>query len=208
MKIYGHANSRSVRAVWAAEEVGASYDYESIDLFGGAARREPFISINPAGKVPVLVDGDLVLTESAAICNYLAMRHPAAGLLPAEGTHERALVERWSYFAMTELEQPLWTITKHKIVYPESKRVPAIIDTALWEFAKTAKLLEQGLGEREFIVGERFSVADILLAHCLSWAKAFKVPIESESLMAYGKRMWARPALARAVAREQAAEHG
>ncbi|WP_137936985.1 glutathione S-transferase family protein [Chitinivorax sp. B] len=204
MKIYGHVNSRSTRALWAAEEVGASYEYESIDLMGGAARREPYISINPGGKVPALVEGELVLTESAAICNYLANRFPEASLLPKEGSKERALVDRWSYFAMTEMDAPLWTLTKHKMIYPEGKRVPAIIDVAIGEFARSVQLLEKGLGAQEFIVGSRFSVADLLLGHCLSWAKAFQVPIDSDIVMAYAKRLWARPALVRARAREMA----
>ncbi|MBB5018095.1 glutathione S-transferase [Chitinivorax tropicus] len=202
MKIYGTSNSRSTRVLWVAEEAGIAYDYESVDLKSGAARSEPYLSINPAGKVPALVDGELVLTESAAICNYLAHCAPQSGLLPPEGTKERALVDRWSYFAMTEMDAPLWVMTKHTFIYPEDMRVPAIVTVAMGEFARAVGVLDKGLGEREFIVGDRFTVADVLLGHCLSWAKAFQVPIESERVMSYAKQLWSRPALARARERE------
>lgn len=208
MIIYGHNNSRSTRVTWVAEELGLEYEFRSIDLKTGEARQPAYLAINPGGKVPALVDGDLVLTESAAICNYLASRKPDSGLLPADGTAARALCDRWSYFAMTELEPPLWTITRHSLIYPEARRVPAIIDCAVWEFGRAVSLLEKALQAhgKPYIVGDQFTVADVLIAHCLSWAKAFNVPMESEVVMAYAKALWQRPALKKAREVELAGE--
>jgi len=119
------------------------------------------------------------------------------------GTQERALYNKWCFFVIGELEQPLWTMAKHRFALPEERRVPAMIDTALWEFGVAANVLHAGLEEREFLVGERFTAADILTAHTLGWAQAFNVPLGHERLQGYAQRMLERPALARAREREQ-----
>lgn len=205
MKIYGCPNTRSVRAVWALEEAGASYDYELIDLRKGAAQTPAFLGVNPGGKLPALRDGELTLTESGAICIYIADKYPHANLIPALASHARARFHQWCFFALSELEQPLWTIAKHRFALPEAQRVAAIMDTARWEFARAANVLAAGLGEREFIVGEQFSVADILIAHSLAWARLNKLELGAATLDAYADRMMARPACARAMAREKLA---
>ena len=86
IKVYGFPNSRSGRVVWALEEAGVDYAYVKVDLFKGEGRRPPYIDINPGGKVPTLIDGDLLLTESAAICTYIGDLFPVSGLVPAPGT--------------------------------------------------------------------------------------------------------------------------
>ncbi len=202
--VYFCPGTRSTRALWALEEAGAEYLLVKVDLLKGEGQRPPYIEINPSGKVPTLVDGELVLPESAAICTYVGDRFPAAGLTPAHGTPERAQYLRWAFFVIGELEQPLWTMTKHRFALPEKLRVPAIMDTARWEFARAARSLAAGLCEREYLVAERFTAADILVAHTLSWARAVELPLEHANLEAYADRILARPALARAREREQA----
>lgn len=204
ISIYGCRQTRSLRALWALEEAGAEYDYLPVDLHAGEARRAPFIELNPGGKVPVLVDGDLVLSESAAIALHVADTYPAAGLAPAPGSAQRARLHQWCFFALSELEQPLWTIAKHTFVFAPERRVPAILECAGWEFARACKVLERGLADNPFILGEQFSVADILLGHTLRWAAGFKLKPGSERLEAYLGRLGGRPALARALAREAA----
>lgn len=203
LKVYGCPNTRSARVVWTLEEIGVDYDYVKVDLLKGEGRKPPYIDLNPGGKVPTLVDGDLVLSESAAICTYLGDKFPAPGLLPGPGTQARALCSQWCFFVIGELEQPLWTIAKHRFALPEKWRVPTVLETARWEFSVAAKVLSAGLGEREFIVGDRFTVADILVAHTLNWARSVEVPLGYERLEAYADRILARPALARARTREQ-----
>jgi glutathione S-transferase len=203
MKIYGCPNTRSTRVVWALEEAGAEYQYVKIDLMKGQGRRQPYIGINPAGKVPALVDGDLLLTESAAICSYIGDRYPDSGLTPRPYTPERALYNQWCCFVIGELEQPLWTIAKHRFAIPEKWRVPAVMDTALWEFSVAAKVLSTRLAGREYALGGGFTAADILIGHTLSWARAFETPLGSMELEAYADRVLSRPALARSRAREK-----
>ena len=124
--------------------------------------------------------------------------------IPAVGTQERATCNQWCYFAMAELEQPLWTMTKHRFALPRDHRVPAMLDTARWEFAGAVNILASGLAHRPFILGEQFSVADILIGHSLAWARAYELPLKDEHVQAYASRLWQRPALERARQREQA----
>jgi glutathione S-transferase len=202
-QVYGCPHTRSTRVVWALEEAGAEYEYQKVDLFAGEGRQPAYLALNPGGKVPALADGDLVLTESAAICTYIGDAFPASGLTPPCGLPERARYNQWCFFAMCELEQPLWTIAKHRFALPEKRRVPEVIETAAWEFAIAAKVLATGLGGREFLISERFTAADILVAHTLSWAQSFELPLGHTVLEAYAERLLARPALAQARAREQ-----
>jgi glutathione S-transferase len=139
MKLYGCPNSRSLRAAWALEEAAAEYEYVLVDLFKGASRTPEFLALNPAGKLPVLVEGELTLTESGAIINYVSDKFPASDLVPRDAA-ARANCLRWMFFANTELEQPLWTIAKHRFALPKAKRIAGVEDTARWKFASAAKL--------------------------------------------------------------------
>src|SRR5579859_1321782 len=120
MKLYGFSATRSLRALWGLRELGLDFDYVPVDLTKGEHKTPDFLKINPAGKVPVLVDGDLVLPESAAIILYLAEKYPEKGLLPRD-LKDRAEMYRWIMFSVTELEQPLWRITKHDFLLPEER---------------------------------------------------------------------------------------
>jgi glutathione S-transferase len=201
MKLYGCPNSRSLRAVWALEEAAAEYEYMPVDLFKGAARTPEFLVLNPAGKVPVLVDGELTLTESGAIIDYIGAKFPASGLVPRDAA-ARANCLRWMFFVTTELEQPLWTIAKHRFALPKDRRVGGIENTAQWEFAVAADLVDKAVGGRKFICGDAFTGADILLVHTLAWARSAKIILESPRLPAYMENLQTRPALARARRRE------
>lgn len=204
LTVYGCANTRSSRVLWALEEAGARYEYVTVDLLVGAARQPDYLALNPGGKVPTLVDGSYVLTESAAICTYIGDRFPGSGLTPPVGSPERGHYDQWCFFALSELEQPLWTLSKHTFALPERRRIPAVLDTARWEFAVAAKVLARGLGQRDFVVGDGFTAADILVAQTLAWARACKLPLEHDNLTAYATRLLARPAWTRARQRERA----
>ncbi|MCB1890295.1 MAG: glutathione S-transferase family protein [Rhodocyclaceae bacterium] len=200
LTLYGCPNTRSLRAAWALEEAGAEYAYHPIDLFRGEGRKPPFLSLNPGGKVPLLVTPDGPLSESGAILMWIGERFPASGLLPT-APGPRALALQWSMFALTELEQPLWTIAKHRFALPPEHRVAGIEPTAAWEFQRAASLLAGRLASEETLAGI-FSMADILAAHCLAWAASARIPHGHPALDAYRDRMLARPAARQAIARE------
>ena len=106
--LYGFPGSRSARVVWILEELERPYRYVAVDLRSGRAGNRPLAELNPAGKVPILEDGDRILTESMAICLYLAEQDPQRRLLPDDGPEARARLYQWCSFAISELEQPLW----------------------------------------------------------------------------------------------------
>ena len=205
LKLYGSPRTRATRVSWMLEEIGAQYDYVPVNLLKGEGRQAAYLSINPTGKVPTLIDGDLILCESAAILTYLGDKYALSGLVPHSGGAARARYNQWCYYCLSELEQPLWTLAKHSFVLPEDKRVPAVKDTARWEFAQAAKVLAQHLSDQAYILGNHFSAVDILTGHTLSWARNAKIELAHDNLNAYADRVLARPALAKAREREQQA---
>ena len=196
--LYGMPRTRSFRVLWTLEEVGAEYEYHLVNLGKEEGQAQEFLRLNPGGKLPVLVDGDLVLSESAAICTHLAESHPESALIPAAATSDRARYNQWCFFVLSELEQPLWTIAKHKFALPRDYRVREVIETATFEFARAVKVLDLGLRGREYLVGDNFSVADLLATHTLMWARAAKVELGSGALETYLTRNCRRPAWVRA----------
>jgi glutathione S-transferase len=192
MKLYGFAATRSIRVLWALNELGAEFEFVPVNILAGEHRHPEFLRINPAGKVPVLVDGDMVLTESAAIVIYLAEKHPDKGLLPVN-REQLAQAYRWVMFAMTELEQPLWRITRHTWLYPEDQRIPEEITIASQEFIAMATILENHMAGRQFIVGDTITVADCVTAYLMDWANEYHLIDEHPRLRAYLDRMYARP---------------
>lgn len=206
--LYGFPRSRSLRVAWVLEELGLEYAYRHVDLGRGEGQSEAFLARHPDGKVPALEDGELTLFESAAICRYLTERYGAPGeLLPAD-LEARARVDQWLFFIIGELEQPLWTQAKHKFALPGEQRIPAVLPTAAWEFQRALAALGRRFDGEGWLVGDHFTLADLLLAHTLTWAVQFKMRLPP-ALSAYRERVAARPALARASAREHdAAEAG
>jgi glutathione S-transferase len=142
----------------------------------------------------VMEDDGIVLFESAAICMYIARKYPAAKLLPEPGTREAALHEQWMYWVATEPEQALWSIGKHKFALPKEHRIPGMRKTALFEWSRAAKVVAAALDGRDFLVGDQFTVADIMLGHTLNWACGFEVPLDSDILEGYLDKLLERPA--------------
>ncbi|WP_175954299.1 glutathione S-transferase family protein [Burkholderia sp. BCC0405] len=192
MKLYGFAGTRSQRALWGLKELDADFEFISVNLLQGEHKRPEFLRLNPAGKVPVLVDGDLVIPESAAIVLYLADKYPEKALLPADPAR-RAEAYRWVMFAVTELEQPLWRITRHSFIYPPEKRSPADIELAREDFKTMAEILDKHLEGREFIVGDTLTVADCVTAYLIDWAGECNLIESFPNLRAYLERLYARP---------------
>ncbi|MEX0368428.1 MAG: glutathione S-transferase family protein [Ruegeria sp.] len=194
-KVYGRIQSRASRVLWLLEELEQPYEF--IDV---SPHDPQVLEVNPSGKIPVLVDGDTVLTDSCAIMTYLADKH-GAFTYPA-GTPERAQQNSLLLALVDEFDALLWTTTRHMFILPEEKRVPQIIETSKWEFDRNF----QRMGERfrgPFLQGNKMTIADILCGHCMSWAKGFDFPMNSDTLRAYGKELRNRPAFQRMCALAQ-----
>jgi glutathione S-transferase len=202
--VFGYPQTRSRRITWMLEELEQEYEFRLVDFNKGEPKSAEFLAINPAGKVPAIQDGELVLTESAAIVTYIGDKFPQKALVPKAGTAERGLYDQWSYFVLSELEQALWTMGKHRFAIPEEYRVPEIMKTAEWEFQQALSLLEKGLGDNEYILGSEFCAADILICHTLIWGINFKQVVEQDNLKHYVERLKERDALKRAISKEEA----
>ncbi len=185
-KVYGRIPSRASRVIWLLEEIGQPYEH--ID----AGPRDPqVVALNLSGKIPVLMDGDAVISDSSAIMTYLADKHGA--LTYAAGSPERAEQDSVFHAILDELDATLWVSARHTFILPEDKRVPQVSETAKWEFDQSLQRIEKRF-KGPFVMGDQMTIADILLSHCLSWAKGVKFPINSETLNAYNKQMRDRSA--------------
>jgi glutathione S-transferase len=140
----------------------------------------------------VLIDADAILTESIAIVFYLAEKYPEKKLIPTD-IWDRAQLNRWVLFTTTELEQPLWRIRRHSATYPPDKRLPGDVQLAAEEFAAMAKVVEEHLRGREFVMGDTVTVGDFVLAHTLDWARTARLLNDLPRLEAFTERMYARP---------------
>lgn len=201
MKLYGMGQSRSFRALWALEESELKYEYVAVE-FGSTdkngVKNSAYKDINYEGKVPTLVDGDLVLIESGAIVNYIAVNCEALNLIPTTDNRQRAKYDELCYFVLTELEQGLWTNGKHRFALPEAQRVPDVLATATWEFNKAIATLQNMFNGESYVLGDQFTMADVLLAQTLNWAERFEFTVP-QNLLAYSKRMYVRPACVEAL---------
>jgi glutathione S-transferase len=192
MKLYGFPPTRSIRALWTLHELEVEFEFVQVNLIAGENRRPEFLALNPAGKLPVLVDGDFVLTESVAIVLYLAEKYADKGLLPT-GLEARARVDHWLLFTVTELEQPLWRISRHTALYPKEKRLPGEVALARQDFQDMAAVMEKHMTGRRFIEGDRVTVADFVAAYTLDWANEVHLLDASPQLRRYMDEMYTRP---------------
>lgn len=192
MKLYEFPPTRSIRVRWALQELGVPFEGITLNLVAGEHQQPAFKKVNPAGKLPVLVDGDETLTESGAILLYLGEKYPERGFVPRTLT-ERAQHNRWLLFTITELEQPLWRMARNTNLYPPAERVAADIPRARKDFLDMAAVLEAHMRGRQFVVGDHFSMCDIALAHTLDWANEVQLLADLPALQAYMERMYQRP---------------
>ena len=199
MKLYEFPPTRSIRVRWTLQELGIPFEAVTVNLIAGENRSPGFLKLNPAGKVPVLVDGDVILNESVAICLYLGEKYPEKGFVPKDPV-QRAEHYRWLLFAATELDQPLWRISKNTALYPEDKRQPSDVIRAREDFAPMAAVLEEHLKKHQYLLGDKVSVADFVMAYTLDWANEFQMLEGFPRLKDYMESMYTRPHAAPRIA--------
>lgn len=193
MQLYEAPRTRSARCRWVLQELQVPFEAVLVRLSKGEHKRPEFLKLNPYGRVPVLVDDGLVLSESVAICLYLADRHADRGLIPEPGTPTRALHDQWLLFCVTELEQPLWQIRRHTVLYPVEQRLPAEAAIARANFIQAARVLDGALQGKAYLCERHFSVADIVVSYTLNWAAGYGLLDDFPLLGAYLAHHKARP---------------
>jgi glutathione S-transferase len=191
VRLYHVPGTRSSRVLWMLEEIGAPYD---LTVMTREERQTPeHLQRHPLGRVPALEDDDGFVFESAALCLHLADLHPEAQLIPLPGTHERALAYQWTVFAMTELEPAI-------IEARRGDEDPARAEAGAERFQAAAQVVERALEGRDYLVGERFSVADLVCGGVLIFGRSAGLTDNLPNIAGYLARLDARPARTRATA--------
>jgi glutathione S-transferase len=191
MKLYWSPRTRSFSALWLMEETGQAYERVLTDISTGAQKTPEYLAINPMGKVPALQDGDATLAEAAAICAYVAERHPEAKLAPPVGDPLRAKYLYWLFFAPSCIE-PAMVQVATKVEMPS-------VAAGWGEASRVFDVLDKALEKGPWLLGETFSAADIIVGSGLNFAvKLFKMVPSRPSFDRYIERCSARPAFQRA----------
>jgi glutathione S-transferase len=193
VRLYHLPPSRSMRVLWLLEEIGEPYDVTV--LTGDERRTDEHKLRHPLGRVPVLEDDEGFLFESAALCLQLADVYPDAQLSWPLGTHERGLVYQWVMFSMTELEPAVIEVRAARRA-EDAARTEAGVE----RFRTAAAVIETALAGCEYLVGGRFSVADLVCGAVLGFGKSTELIDELPNIEAYVERLDVRPARARARA--------
>ena len=194
--LYHHPFSRAANVIWMLEEVGVPYELHHVDIIKGGQKSPELLALNPMGKLPILTDGDAVVTESAAIALYLGDRYSYGKLAPRVDDPARAAYLRWAFFAPSVIEPGVmakmanWT-------YKDGQ--------AGWgSYEAMLAAMESAISDRAFILGDAFSMADVVFGGTLRYMIGFKMMEPRPAFTAYAERLAARPALQRSEARNAA----
>ncbi|HEU4535889.1 MAG TPA: glutathione S-transferase family protein [Polyangiaceae bacterium] len=194
--VFYHApNSRSAGIRALLEEIGATYELRALDLKAGEQRRPDYLAINPLGKVPAIVHDGALITEQGAMFAYLADLFPEAGLAPPIGDRLRGPYLRWLFYYGSCFEPAM--------IDRSMKREPAPPSTSPYgDYDSMLATLVAQLRPGPYLLGERFTAADVLWGGALGWTINFKLVPELPELVAYAGRVAARPAMASAAAKD------
>jgi len=194
--LYHHPYSRAAGVLWMLEELGVSYELRFVDMLAGAHKVPELLALNPMGKLPILTDGDQVVTEVAAIGLYLADRYAPGRLAPNLDDPLRGTYLRWSLFSPSVIEPGVIAHMNHW----EAK--PSQVGWGTHESMLTA--IESAIKDRNYLLGDTFSMADMIFGGTLRYMLRFKTIEPRPSFTAYADRLAARPAQQRAEARNNA----
>jgi glutathione S-transferase len=192
MKVFWAPQSRSTRAVWMLEEAGIDYDMELVDLRSPNRKdSDEFLAASPMGKVPAISDGDAAMSESAAICVYIADRYRAGTLAPAIDDPLRGKFLYWTMYTPAVVEPAM--AEKYSKVETNRSR------NGWGDFDLMIKTFDEGLEGHEWILGDNFTAADVMLGSSAVFMRMFEMLPDTRNIDAYAERCLARPALQRAT---------
>ena len=198
MKLYWSPQTRSTRAIWMLEEAGVSYELERIDIQSRQRKDPPeFLEASPMGKVPALIDGDVKMSESAAICLYVADRYAAGRLAPAIDDAARGKFLYWLMYTPAVVEPSM----SEKFNNVETNRYRS----GWGDFQLMIETLERGIGENRWILGDTFTAADVMVGSSVVFMRMFDMLPASDTLTRYADRCLDRPAYRKAIETNEAA---
>ena len=197
LTLYHAAPSRSTITRWMLEELGEPYELKLVNLSKGENRTPEFLAVNPIAKVPVLVHGDVVLTEGAAICTYLADEFPRAKLNVPVGDPRRGVYLKWLFFGPSCIEPAMLDRA-----YPR-KEEPRRGALGYGDFDSAMNAVAAGLKAGPHLMGEQFTAADVIVGSTLRWGMMFKLLPERPEFTTYVARLTQRPASQRVDASDK-----
>jgi glutathione S-transferase len=197
LTLYHATPSRSSIVHWMLEELGEPYAIELLNLKAGDQRKSAYLALNPMGKVPTLKDGDVVVTEVAAICCYLADTYPKAKLAPPIGDKRRGAYLKWLFYGPGCVEPAMIDKALGRSPAPRTMAGWADYDTVL-------EVLRGAVAHSQYLLGEQFTAADVVIGSALRWGMLFKMMPELPEFVAYVGRLTARPAMQRQLAQDEA----
>ena len=202
--------ARSFRPLWALEELGLEYDLRVMP-FPPRARAPEYLEVNPLGTIPLLVDGETRMTESAAICHYLATRHGPSGLAVGSGEPDYGPYLNWLHFGEATLTFPQAIVLRYSRMEPPERRLPqAAEDYGRW-FSARLRAVNERVSNQTWLAAARFTMADISVGYALMLGEESGLSQRfSPAIQAYRERLESRPAFRRAIDAERraAAEQG
>jgi len=199
--LIGTPQSRAFRVIWCLEELGLEHgkDYKIVPSAPGSDETKKY---NPSGKVPALVIGEDVIIDSVAICQFLADKHAKkqGSLTFPAGTIERAKMDSFIHLAVDEFDHACWVWAKHDWIYPEELKAENVKPACAHEFKKAMQHLEGRLGDNKYVMGDTFTVPDILFGQCAGWAERMcKFDIPDGKVADYFKRVARRKGFVKAM---------
>jgi glutathione S-transferase len=197
LTLYHAAPSRSSIVHWMLEEIGEPYDVHLLSLSNGDNRKPDYLAINPMGKVPALKHGDVIITETAAICTYLADAFPRAKLNVPIGDARRGPYLKWLFFGPGCLEPAMMD---RAFPRKEEARRAAL---GYGDFDTMTDVLAKAVSKAPYLIGEQFTAADVVIGSTLRWGMMFKLLPERPEFVDYTARLTKRPALMRAEAKDK-----
>lgn len=195
MTLYHCADARSLRALWCLEEMGLEYELVNLPFPPRVFAKE-YKEVNPLGTIPFLIDGETKMSESSGICHYLTQRHGPTDLAVDIDDPEYGAFLNWLYFSDATLTFPQTLVLRYTVLEPKDRRLPQVSDDYAAWFAGRLRHVENTLETREFLVADRFTIADIAIGYALFLASTLK-PLQSRlgpNASAYLNRLKARPA--------------
>jgi glutathione S-transferase len=198
--VYSAPNTRAIRVVWVLEEIGAKAEIKSMP-YPPRQHAPDYFAVNPTGLVPLLIDGEVRLSESMAICDYLATKHGSPLVVPADDP-ERPQFLQWLWYGESTLMTPLSRLNiVRQVERKGGPEVDVLIAGARDHIAARLKMLEQRLEGRDFLAAGRLTLADISVSYPLHLVGMLGIDdLLGPRAVAYRERLRARPAYQRAIA--------
>lgn len=194
IKIYHAPATRGIRVIWLCEELGLPYEVIPVDFSAEYRATPEWRALNPVGKVPVMIDGDITMFESGAMVQYVLARYADGQLQPATDSTAYAQYLQWLWFGEATMARPLGEIVNHGREFPDARRIEAVVAEMTRRAVDCIRAVAEQTAERDYLLGEQFTAADIMVGYSLNLAYMLIPDHVPADIAPYWERLSARPA--------------